>query len=532
MNNDYEPRGRRLPAGSHEPVKSHEPVVTLGIVWKFFSLSVAFLLMVVCCGWGRSRWCYSQEPGLVREVVKDFFVRQDCNSSNCHGAALDVGGVGGRGELGYGSEIWKQAGEIWFQRDPHSSAYVGLLSQESYRIVRALWPSGDSEVPASPKDPRYEAFLEAKCVACHASEFSPKSQRTLGVDCQSCHGLASAWGEGHYSQDWKAKGELRFEDETAKGRVCTPNIWVLANSCTACHIGDLGRDREIRDEGGVTVQLGVREVTHDLMAAGHPPTYFELGNYLARYPKHWDTPSIPGEDGSDAALDTWRVGKLVSAQRRLELLKERIQQGVVMELTEYRCTSCHHRLEKADGLVGQPEWDGWYLEQVDVALMLSDELVVGGGNSDPEAGLARWRRGREELQRLMCGGESLWSEKRREEILRSCDEMLGVLDRVVENRAALKIPSDWSEIDRRLLEKRTRASWESSVQLQQVLRSIALKRGVEEAKDVRGVYQPSWGLGQQQWRRGEQMPFAGSARHPRDISDWLEQIAETLKQKP
>jgi hypothetical protein len=65
-----------------------------------------------------------------------------------------------------------------------------------------------------------------------------------------------------------------------------------------------------------------------------------------------------------------------------------------------------------------------------------------------------------------------------------------------------------------------------------VLRSIALKRGVEEAKDVRGVYQPSWGLGQQQWRRGEQMPFAGSARHPRDISDWLEQIAETLKQKP
>ena len=96
---------------------------------------------------------------MVREVVKDFFVRQDCNSSNCHGAALDVGGVGGRGELGYGSEIWKQAGEIWFQRDPHSSAYVGLLSQESYRIVRALWPSGDSEVPASPKDPRYEAFL-------------------------------------------------------------------------------------------------------------------------------------------------------------------------------------------------------------------------------------------------------------------------------------------------------------------------------------------------------------------------------------
>jgi hypothetical protein len=381
-------------------------------------------------------------------------------------------------------------------------------------------------------DPRYEAFLEAKCVACHASEFSPKSQRKLGVDCQSCHGLASAWGEGHYSEAWKAKGELRFEDESAKGRVCTPNIWVLANSCTACHVGELGRDTESRHEDAVPDRLGEREVTHDLMAAGHPPTYFELGNYLARYPKHWDTTSIPGDIGSDAALDTWRVGKLVSAQRRLELLKERVERGVVMELTEYRCTSCHHRLEKVDGLVGQPEWDGWYLEQVDVALKLSDELSTGGEISDPEAGLVRWRRGREELQRLMVGGESFWGEKRREEILRVCDEMKGVLDRVVENRAALKMPADWSAIDSKLLEKGTRRSWESAVQLQQVLRAIALRRGVEEAKSARGVYHPSWGLGQQQWRRGEQMPYEGSTRYPRDISDWVEQIAETLKQKP
>jgi hypothetical protein len=278
--------------------------------------------------------------------------------------------------------------------------------------------------------------------------------------------------------------------------------------------------------------LGEREVTHDLMAAGHPPTYFELGNYLARYPKHWDTTSIPGDIGSDAALDTWRVGKLVSAQRRLELLKERVERGVVMELTEYRCTSCHHRLEKVDGLVGQPEWDGWYLEQVDVALKLSDELSTSGEISDPEAGLVRWRRGREELQRLMVGGESFWGEKRREEILRVCDEMKGVLDRVVENRAALKMPADWSAIDSKLLEKGTRRSWESAVQLQQVLRAIALRRGVEEAKSAQGVYQPSWGLGQQQWRRGEQMPYEGSTRYPRDISDWVEQIAETLKQKP
>ena len=528
MNNEREP------GGCAEPVGGLKPDVTLGVVWRIVCLSASCVLSVSFTLCGQLRCGYSQEVGSVREVVKDFFVRQDCNSSNCHGAALDIGKIGGRGESEFGSEIWKHAGEIWFERDPHSSAYVGLLSQESYRIVRALWPHEDSEVPTSTMDPRYAAFLEAKCVACHASEFSPKSQRKLGVDCQSCHGPASAWGEGHYSQEWKGKGELRFEDESAKGRVCTPNIWVLASGCTSCHVGELGRDSEIRDEDGVAVRLGSREVTHELMAAGHPPTYFELSNSLARYPNHWDTTSIPGEIGSDASLDTWRVGKLVSAQRRLKLLKDRIQQGVVMELTEYRCTSCHHRLGRADGLggKGQPEWDGWYLEQVDVALMLSDVTAFGGGLSDPEAGLARWRRGCEELKQLLVGGESLWGEKRREDILRLCDELLGVLDPMVANRVALKVPSDWSEIDRKLFERASRMSWESAVQLQQVLRATALRRGVDEARNAHGVYQPSWGLAQQEWRRGGQMPYAGSTRYPRDISDWLEQIAETLKQKP
>lgn len=116
--------------GCAEPVGGRKPDVTLGVVWRIVCWIASCVLSVSFTLCGQLRCGYSQEVSSVREVVKNFFVRQDCNSSNCHGAALDIGKIGRRGESEFGSEIWKYSGEIWFERDPHSSAYVGLLSQD------------------------------------------------------------------------------------------------------------------------------------------------------------------------------------------------------------------------------------------------------------------------------------------------------------------------------------------------------------------------------------------------------------------
>lgn len=498
-------------------------------IWIGLSLSSLWVL-----AGGR---CFSQVQGefdRTRIVSHAFFVRQDCNTSNCHGRESIT------------DELWKSSGDVWLKRDPHASAYVGLSSAESLRIVQRLWPQGE-ELPETTKSKGYVEFLESRCVACHASEFAPRTQRVFGVDCQSCHGAASVWGDSHYSPQWRGMGAKRFEDFTAHGRVNTGDVWKLAQVCVACHVGELERHTEYEFEDGEEIRLGAREVTHTLMAAGHPPTYFEFSHAMHRYPRHWDTVGVSGESEGNAEIELWRIGQLVAARQRVRLLLWRVQRGGDWELTEYRCSSCHHEVsgqvaERDPHGLGRVPWDGWYMEQVELALLFSD---IGSEESKVEVGksglsdigdmasvVEGWNDTLQRLRSIMEGPNAMRTEDSRRRIAHECEVMLGILDPLIDLRVGFKMPSDWEQVDRRLFESDRLKSWESGVQWQRAAGVIGRRLGIEEAFKEAGLYEPVWGLPRGTWHRGDRMNYSGSREYPRDITEWVEQIAETMKRKP
>ena len=265
------------------------------------------------------------------------------------------------------AERWQRAAKIWFDQDPHAQAYTVLLNETSARIVSQLI---NEELTASSQ--KYLDILETKCVSCHASESAPRSQRVLGADCQVCHGSADAWGSQHYSSEWKARGRSRFED---RKKLDVESLVSRAEVCSSCHVGELNR------KGSNQEDRFDREVDHKLMAAGHPPMYFDFESFSRRYPVHWDTKDEEVGKGASIGFERWRIGKITSAITRLKLLAARAERATGQstsphdwpELTEYNCTSCHHALvqpswRQTRGANAIADWDDWSVSQLDSAI--------------------------------------------------------------------------------------------------------------------------------------------------------------------
>ena len=264
-----------------------------------------------------------------------------CMTTACHGAnsASDA-------------PLWQRAGSIWFDQDPHAQAYTSLQTELSKNIV---WRMTKREMAVGSID--YKAFLEIKCVSCHASELAPVSKRNLGGDCQICHGPADAWDDTHFSQEWQSLGVKRFED---RKMVNVESIALRAAVCSSCHVGELSRIAG-RD----------REVDHQLMASGHPPMYFDFELFSRRYPKHWETNDELAQYSKSSRLRSWRIGKLQASIARTKMLTARAEKAQQSdsshdwpELTEYSCTNCHHALEQpswrqAKGANASYLWDSW-----------------------------------------------------------------------------------------------------------------------------------------------------------------------------
>jgi hypothetical protein len=263
-----------------------------------------------------------------------------------------------------GTPAWQHSSLVWFDRDPHAQAYTKLLNAQSQRIVDRLMGT-----PMAVDTPEYRQVLRDRCVSCHANEQASDPQIKLGVECQVCHGPASAWGEEHYSQATLALGSQRFANSQ---RVNLESMEQRARVCSACHVGQLNRGPGLQD----------REVDHRLMAAGHPMMYFDFENYLERYPKHWDVVAEEARLGAFPAYSRWQLGKWITAQVRLVMLRDRatrvestLTAGASTgrdwpEFTEYSCTSCHYPLlsESWRQRVRSSKsttWDEWYLERVE-----------------------------------------------------------------------------------------------------------------------------------------------------------------------
>src|SRR5262245_288048 len=108
-------------------------------------------------------------------------------------------------------------------------------------------------------------------------------------------------------------------------------------ACTGCHVG-APRD----DING----LPLRDVNHDLIAAGHPRLSFEYNIFLSNLPPHWRA----GAAAND--VRSWAVGQVTSLQQALKLLAYRADpqnHAPWPEFAEYSCFSCHHDL-------AEPSW--------------------------------------------------------------------------------------------------------------------------------------------------------------------------------
>ena len=100
-----------------------------------------------------------------------------------------------------------------------------------------------------------------------------KALHAEGVSCEACHGNAEHWRFEHAG--WNPKTN---RDE-AYGRTGMTKLFdpaVRAADCAGCHVG-----------APASTDMPLREVNHDLIAAGHPRLNFEFTTYLRKMPPHW-----------------------------------------------------------------------------------------------------------------------------------------------------------------------------------------------------------------------------------------------------
>jgi Cytochrome c554 and c-prime len=272
-----------------------------------------------------------------------------CSARSCHGADSAV--AEGR--------LLRDEYTTWNERDPHAIAYSVLFGARAQRIEKKLAPDSSAPVAAQ-SDPR--------CVACHctpqvAAEPSLANRRVDGVSCEACHGLASIWINSHTASQWK---DLPVAEKQRFGMNDVKNPAALAQSCVGCHVG-----APAGPQGGALL----RDVNHDMLAAGHPRLDFEFASFMANIPAHWKQTSTDAQR-RDGAMP-WAVGQLASARAALTLLTDRATRAKPgphsapwPEFAEYDCSSCHHgltapssRQRHADRSKppGQLSWGNWYL---------------------------------------------------------------------------------------------------------------------------------------------------------------------------
>ncbi len=241
-------------------------------------------------------------------------------------------------------------------RDRHAQAYDVLFNERSQKMARHLKLKGP-------------AHQEMLCLRCHVHPGAVEQPSRVvdgvrqfryedGVSCEACHGPAERWLAAHFRPGW---AELPAAERRAQGMADTRSVPGRARLCVDCHVGS-----------------GDMEVNHDLIAAGHPRLYFEMGSYHFFLHKHWDH----GRDlaaGPDFEARIWAIGQLTSAQAALELLAERAadEKRPWPEFAEYDCFACHHDLKGDSWRQKQPlgnrkagtaPWSAWYYAQLPQAM--------------------------------------------------------------------------------------------------------------------------------------------------------------------
>jgi Cytochrome c554 and c-prime len=240
-----------------------------------------------------------------------------CSGQGCHGKSapepLPRSAWGTEKDF----DRWQSSYSVWKAHDPHTRAYAVLHDARSKKIVERLGGA-----------PAYE---NVRCLACHVnptlavkSDPHARSLHLEGVGCEACHGNAGPWIADHTSGFTNGMSPLFV-------------ITMRAAVCVGCHVGAPA-------EGNTPL----RDMNHDMIAAGHPRLNFDYLTYLRALPPHWleknvlarkKPPPSPEQD-----LHHWSVGRAVAAEASMTLLTDRVPRGPWPELAEFDCSSCHHEL--------------------------------------------------------------------------------------------------------------------------------------------------------------------------------------------
>jgi hypothetical protein len=276
----------------------------------------------------------ARSPGEVRVPVSAVAVggppmpkgtavgQSGCLAAACHGgpAAKALAGQ-------FDARTWMASGTCWIASDPHRAAYEVLVSDQPRRpgqttaaeIMRRL----GSAVPATE---------DARCLACHTNPALAEPGHTTdarilalrreGVSCESCHGNAGGWLREHTTGQ-------------TSGMTALVEVGNRATICVGCHVG-APADRE---RG-----YPVRDINHDMIAAGHPRLNFDFAEYQRRLPRHWR------EKTSNHPAREWIIGRVVHAEAACRLLADRAERAAANdprspwpEFAEFRCAACHHK---------------------------------------------------------------------------------------------------------------------------------------------------------------------------------------------
>jgi hypothetical protein len=233
----------------------------------------------------------------------------------------------------------------WLNQDRHALAYQVLFNQRSLDMVAKLGMKDESGkiIPA---------HENVRCLACHTNPLVAETnkdstaasfiaqERSTGVGCESCHGPAHGWLKDHTVPTYRKKPE----EQLKANMVPQWSLASYAERCAGCHIGSPAMKEAV-------IQIPVRDMNHDFIAAGHPRLNFEFSVFLANIPPHW---SKTDEEQRPAEAQVWAVGQIESARAALELLAD---QAAPMEkaagprpwpeFAEYDCFACHHELPGA-----------------------------------------------------------------------------------------------------------------------------------------------------------------------------------------
>ena len=220
------------------------------------AVQLAIILCVLFAGAARA-----DEP-------TQYLTRASCASATCHG------GLAGQGPA------WNSSLRNWEANDGyHSSAGQVLMNEHSKRIVMAL-ARGPVQAGSAPDEVVQGRILKERCVSCHAPSLTSTSPLEdphqwligirEGVGCEACHGPASRWLSQHSLID-PDPSEL-----AASGKLSTKGWLDRTDNCLRCHIGS-------RIQAGI-----VRDMNHDLIAAGHPVLMFDMSESQFHLPAHWE----------------------------------------------------------------------------------------------------------------------------------------------------------------------------------------------------------------------------------------------------